>query len=107
MLMYDEVAMVNQRLYAFSHTTKHNESLIITCNKNRAETLHSTKGKSVHLLLGTDEHPRETHSMSALWCGQANARGTKVHTIIITMDETTICSRKDAIRRMLNMLNKI
>ena len=73
MLIHDEIAMVNQRLYDSSSTTKHDESLMKTCNKTkRAETLSIAKGKSVHLLVGTHEHPRERCSMPALWYGQVN-----------------------------------
>ena len=35
MLIHDEVAMVNQRLHAFSSTKTHDESLTITCNKTK------------------------------------------------------------------------
>ena len=35
MIIHDEVAIVNQRLHAFSSTTTCNESLIITCNEKK------------------------------------------------------------------------
>ena len=36
--------------------------MITTNNEKRSETLFSTKGKPMHLLVGTHEHPRERHS---------------------------------------------
>ena len=51
--------------------------------EKRTEKMSSTKGKSVHLLVGKHEHPRERHSTSALWYGKVSVRGTQVYAIII------------------------
>ena len=45
--------------------------------------------------------------MLELWCGQLNAIGTQNRTITEIIDEKIIYSKNDAIRLMLNMLNKI
>ena len=53
-------------IYYNNYPSEKNAILAIR-NEKRDETPFSTKGKSVHLLAGTHECPRERHSMSALW----------------------------------------
>ena len=60
-------------MHLYYNNYKVDKCIIITINnEKRAETLSSTKGKSVYLLVGAHEHPRKRHSMSALWHGQVN-----------------------------------